>query len=286
MKNGTVLVTGATSGIGRAAALRLADNGYHVVAAGRRDAALAEVSARHASIDSVQLDVTDADSVASATARVDELTGGHGVDVLVNSAGIARLGPAEVLPDEVLREQFETNVFGTMAVIRAFAPAMRARRSGRIVSISSVLGRVTFPRTGVYSASKFALESLSDALRLELAPFGVSVSVIEPGVVRTPLVEESAAAAAGYVGHLADYEAVMPTVLGLPKSLTDSAVTADAVADVILRAVTDRRPAARYPVGLSARRAMWLLTRLPTRVSDRQKARIFGLAARVQTVAP
>jgi NAD(P)-dependent dehydrogenase (short-subunit alcohol dehydrogenase family) len=286
MKHGIVLVTGATSGIGRAAALRLADAGFRVFAAGRRPDALVEVSARHASISSLPMDVTDNESVRIAQAHVDELTDGHGVDVLINSAGIARLGPAEVLPDEVLREQFETNVFGTMSVIRAFAPAMRARGSGRVINISSVLGRVTFPGTGVYAASKFAIESLSDALRLELAPFGVSVSVVEPGVVNTALTEEATSAAASYLPDLADYRAVMPTVIGLPGQLTRSAVTADVVADVVLRAVTDRRPAARYPVGLSARRAMWLLTRLPTRVSDRQKARIFGLAARAQTVAP
>jgi NAD(P)-dependent dehydrogenase (short-subunit alcohol dehydrogenase family) len=279
MDQRTALVTGATSGIGRATAVRLAASGYHVIAAGRRATALMDLTERAGAISGLTLDVTDAASVVAAASRVDELTRGHGVDVLVNSAGIARLGPAEVIPDEVLRAQFETNVFGPMAVIRAFVPAMRARRSGRIINISSVLGRVTFPSTGVYSASKFALESLSDALRAELAPFGVSVVLVEPGVVKTGLADEAGAAAAEYAAGLAPYAGVLPQRFGLPKSLTDRAVTSDAVADVIVKAVTAKRPDARYPVGAAARRNMWLLTRMPTRMSDRAKSRIFGVGS-------
>jgi short-subunit dehydrogenase len=129
------------------------------------------------------LDVTSATSLAVAT--LERRTKGYGIDVLVNNAGYGLVGPLETIDDADLRAQFDTNVFGLMAVTRAFLPAMRDRRAGRIINVSSVGGRMTFPLMGAYHASKYALEALSDALRLELLPMGVHVSLIEPGPIRT-----------------------------------------------------------------------------------------------------
>jgi NAD(P)-dependent dehydrogenase (short-subunit alcohol dehydrogenase family) len=185
----TVLVTGASSGIGRETAIELARRGHHVIAAARRHHALQQLEPL--GIDVVPMDVTDHDSVVTASRRVDELTAGHGVDVLVNNAGHALFGPVETLTDTEIRRQFDINVFGLLDVTRAVLPAMRARGRGRIINISSMVGRVALPGAGGYSASKFALEALSDALRMELSSFGVSVVLVEPGFVATELLAAS-----------------------------------------------------------------------------------------------
>ncbi|HLL22107.1 MAG TPA: SDR family oxidoreductase [Kofleriaceae bacterium] len=182
-----VLITGATAGIGRTTALFLARQGHHVIATGRKTAAL-DALAREAGtgrLDTLVLDVTTPASIADAVTAVDALTSGAGIDVLVNNAGFGVLGPTSEISDSELRRQYETNVFGLMNVTRAFLPAMRARRSGRIINVSSVGGRITLPYFGAYNSTKYALESLSDALRYELRPFGIDVSLIEPGVIRT-----------------------------------------------------------------------------------------------------
>src|SRR2546426_6982393 len=145
-----VMVTGASSGIGRATAARLADAGHVVFAAGRRGSALEALAAEHASVHPIVLDVTDQASVEAAAKEVDAATGGHGLDVLVNAAGTLILGPVEAVPDEQTRDQFEVNLFGSLALTRAFLPAMRERGAGRIVNVSSVLGRFVLPGSGLY----------------------------------------------------------------------------------------------------------------------------------------
>jgi short-subunit dehydrogenase len=184
----TILITGATTGIGRHAALHLAARGHWVIATGRKPEPLATLKAEAKPgwrLETVLLDVTDEQSIARAAAEVDRLTDGRGVDVLVNNAGYGLPGPLEELSDRDLRTQFDTNVFGLMAVTRAFLPKMRARGAGRIINVSSIGGRVTFPMMGAYHATKYAVEALSDALRRELGAFGVQVAVIEPGPIRT-----------------------------------------------------------------------------------------------------
>ena len=175
-----VLVTGASSGIGRAAAVEFAARGHYVLAAARRAEELDQLAGESERIEPVPVDVTDRESVAEALRRVDEVTENYGIDVLVNSAGYALGGPVEVLSADAVAHQFQTNVFGLLDVTRAVLPKMRSRGSGRIVNVSSVVGRVAFPGMGVYAATKFALEALSDALRMELAPFGVGVVLVEP----------------------------------------------------------------------------------------------------------
>jgi short-subunit dehydrogenase len=181
-----VLITGASAGIGRDAALACARLGYEVFAAARRTAAL-ETLRKEAgdNLRPVELDVNDSGSIERARYTIEEATGGYGVDGLVNNAGIAIAGALSEVTDRDMRAQFETNVFGLMSVTRAFLPPMMRRRRGRIVNVSSSGGLVSLPFVGVYHATKFALEALSDALRWELHPFGIRVSVIEPGPVRT-----------------------------------------------------------------------------------------------------
>src|SRR5882672_7248722 len=185
----TVLITGATAGIGRTTALHLAQLGHHVIASGRKPTELARLAAEArglaGKLDVIPLDVTQPDSIAAAVEAVARLTGERGLDALINNAGFGVLGPTSEISDAELRRQYETNVFGLMAVTRAFLPAMRARRAGRIINVSSVGGRITLPYFGVYNSTKYAVESLSDALRYELRPFGIDVALIEPGVIRT-----------------------------------------------------------------------------------------------------
>ena len=174
---GTVFITGATSGIGRATALDLAGRGYHVIASGRRTAELESLRAvaheRGHRLDTVELDVTSSASIAAAVAAVTRLTDRSGIDVLVNNAGFGVAGPAVEVTDADLRRQFDTNVFGLMAVTRAFLPQLRARGAAKIINISSLGGRITLPFMATYNATKYAVESLSDGLRLELKPLGI-----------------------------------------------------------------------------------------------------------------
>src|SRR5215831_723501 len=185
----TVLVTGASSGIGRAAALEFARRGHQVFGAARREDALAGLTAGAPNIRAVSMDVTDTDSVRRAWAKIEASTGGAGVDVLVNNAGFALAGPVEIVAGPDVQRQFATNVFGLLTITRTVLPAMRARKSGRIVNISSVVGRTTFPGMGVYGATKYAVEALSDALRQEVAAFGIKVVIIEPAFVATNIGE-------------------------------------------------------------------------------------------------
>ncbi|MCB0905450.1 MAG: SDR family NAD(P)-dependent oxidoreductase, partial [Actinobacteria bacterium] len=172
-----VLLTGATAGIGRTTALYLAGQGHHVIATGRRVAQLealrAEAVAKQlpGKLDVTPLDVTSLESIDRAVVEVNRLTAGYGVDVLINNAGFGLLGPMSEIGDAELRRQFDTNVFGLMAVTRAFLPAMQARRAGKLINVSSVGGRITLPYFGAYNGTKYAVESFSDALRYELRPF-------------------------------------------------------------------------------------------------------------------
>ncbi|MBA3461129.1 MAG: SDR family oxidoreductase [Deltaproteobacteria bacterium] len=264
----TVLITGATAGIGRMTALHLAKLGHHVIASGRKVAELAKLKEEAGSLklDTLVLDVTSQSSIAAAVESVDQLTAGKGVDVLVNNAGFGVLGPTSEIDDAEMRRQYDTNVFGLMAVTRAFLPKMRERRSGRIINVSSVGGRITLPFFGVYNSTKYAVESLSDALRYELRPFGIDVSLIEPGVIRTNF--EATA-----VGNLSQFDAT-PYAQAVAK-YEQMSKTADrfasnpiVIAKAIARAVNARRPAARYVAPRSTNMVIWMRAVLPTRVWD------------------
>ncbi len=217
------VVTGASSGFGRLTAEALVGAGYHVYAgvrgiAGRNAAVVAELAAQ--GIEAVELDVTSDASVEAAAARVLAVAGS--VDVLVNNAGSAYFGIAEAFTPDLVREQFEVNVFGALRVNRAFLPSMRERRSGLLVYVSSVVGRFVTPFVGVYAASKFALEALAEAGAYELRPLGVDVAIVEPGAYATNIVNrvvgpDDAARVASY-GEVANGLGTMMQSLGATAS--------------------------------------------------------------------
>lgn len=281
-----VLITGATAGIGRETALHLAKKGYHVIAAGRREKALADLkrAARGLRLNTVRMDVDDRQSIAEAHREVLRMTDGYGVDVLVNNAGWGLLAPVIETTDEDLRKQYETNVFGLMAVTRTFAKEMLDRRSGRIINVSSVGGRVTLPFFGAYNSTKYAVESLSDAMRVELAPLGIRVSVIEPGLIRTNFADTSMGWVDKYRSETSPYAPVYARADELRKRTDSQAVGPEVIARAIEHAVSARRPRARYIAPFSAKIMVWLSAWLPTSWLDFAFIRLLGL--RSENVAP
>lgn len=250
----SVLVTGCSSGIGAATALRLVRAGHQVYATARRPEVLAELAAAGCHI--LALDVTDEASMRAAVAAVEEAHGA--VDVLVNNAGYSQSGAVEEIAPERLRAQFETNVFGLVRLVQLVLPGMRRQGFGKIVNLSSMGGKLTFPGGGAYHATKHAVEALSDALRFEVRGFGVDVVVIEPGLIRTGFstaaVRSMGEAPAG--GVYAGFNAAVAraTVEAYDKGMfARLAGEADDVARVIEKAIRARRPRARYRVTASAR---------------------------------
>ncbi len=278
----TILITGATAGIGRHAALALARAGHHVFATGRREAALETLltEAKGTSLETLTLDVTSASSIADAKREISLRTNGRGIDVLVNNAGYGLVGPVEMVEDADLRAQFDTNVFGLMAVTRAFLPAMLERGSGRIVNVSSVAGRVTVPLMGVYHASKYALESLSDALRLELGPQGIHVSLVEPGPIRTEFNDRAMESAEKYQATDSPYAKVLAKADAMRATVEKTSVGPESVVRAIVKAIESSRPRARYVAPFRMHFAIVMMSLLPTRWSDALLRTVYGLNRR------
>jgi NAD(P)-dependent dehydrogenase (short-subunit alcohol dehydrogenase family) len=257
------IVTGASSGIGAAAARRLHAQGYTVYAAARRlelMASLGEIGIRP-----VRLDVTDDASLTAFVAQVVAETGR--IDVLVNNAGYGALGALEDVPMAEARRQFDVNLFGLARLTQLVVPYMRKQGAGRIVNVSSIGGKVHVPLSGWYHATKFAVEGLSDALRLELAPFGIRVAVIEPGAINTEWHDVAAVNLLDTSGHGA-YAAQAAAVIKV-MSAAGLASPPDVVAKAIVRAAVARRPRTRYAVGLGAKPIIIARHMLPDRVYDR-----------------
>lgn len=238
------LVTGASTGIGRATARLLASSGYRVFATVRTQEAEATLR-QDGSIEVLRLDVGE-EAAVSRTVRDVLDRAGH-VDALVNNAGYALVGATEDLTRDRLRRQFEVNVFGAMQLCREVLPSMRARRSGRIVNVSSLAGRVSVPLMGAYCGSKFAVEALTDAMRVEARPFGVRVSLVEPGPVVTEFQRNALAASQDILTSESAYRPVYRAYLDGGFDMGRGA-TAERVARVIRRALTARRPRSRYRV--------------------------------------
>ncbi len=278
---GAVVVTGASTGIGEACALRLDGLGLRVFA-GVRKAADGDALVRKASgrLTPVLLDVTDAATIAAAAETVAKAVGEAGLAGLVNNAGINVAGPLECLPIAELRAQLEVNVIGQIAVTQAFLPLLRRAR-GRIVNIGSIAGRSATPFVGAYCASKFALEALTDALRMELRPWGIAVSIVEPGAVATPIWEKSVARASATMEDLPPqardlYGRALTAIREASERMARGAISTDRVVAAVVHALTAARPKTRYLVGTDAK-VQVALKILPDRLRDRLIVRALRL---------
>jgi NAD(P)-dependent dehydrogenase (short-subunit alcohol dehydrogenase family) len=261
-----VLITGCSSGIGRAAAERLIDNGFTVYATARRLDSIADLGERGAKL--LELDVTDDASARAAVQAIEDAEGSVGA--LVNNAGYAQSGAIEAVPLDAVRAQFETNLFGYVRMAQLVLPAMRKAGSGRIINISSLAGRVTMPGAGYYSASKFAIEAISDALRFEASGFGVHVSVIEPGPIKSDFTGTANEAMASEAGETGPYDAFHQAVAEGDAETDDSFIAGkpEDVAKTIEKALSARRPRPRYRVTAVARALPKVRAVLPDRGWD------------------
>jgi len=285
------VITGASTGIGAACALHLDRLGWRVFAGVRKQADAETLKAQGSPrLTPISLEITDTVSISTAASAVAGAVGQAGLAGLVNNAGIVVPGPIEFLPLADLRRQLEINVVGQVAVTQAFLPLIRASR-GRIVNMGSIQGRMATPFPGAYSAYKFALEALTDALRLELAPWGISVSIVEPSAVATPIWEKSAKTAEAMLGSVQPEALVLyaEAIQAVKRTAADAAkraVDPVEVARVVEHALTAARPRTRYVVGREAkfRAAMALL--VPDRVRDNLVAKAMGLPKTAPSAPP
>lgn len=276
------LVTGASTGIGRACALALADKGFHVFAGVRKpadaDALRADGKGR---IEPVTLDVTRQDDIDAARALIEERTGTAGLDALVNNAGIAVAGPFEFLPLDEFRRQFDINVFGQVAVTQSMLQLIRQAK-GRVCFIGSTSGYFSAPFTSPYAASKFCIEAFVDSMRVELAPWGIQVSVIQPGAIKTPIWEKSKADADEMIQHLPVkafelYGNAIEAVKGQVEKTVGYAVPPEQVATAVCHALTAKRPRTRYRVGTDAFIQKLLVRLLSDRWRDALVRKMLGV---------
>lgn len=265
----TVLITGASSGIGRAAAELFAERGWTVAATMRRpeESDLGKTSDR---IRLFRLDVTDQASVDAAVADVIVQCGG--IDVVVNNAGYGLMGPFEAQTDAQVRRQFETNLFGVINVTRAVLPHMRARRAGRIINVGSAAGRMGLPLYSTYSATKWALEGLSEALWLEVRQFNIKVKIIEPGMIKTDFFERSREIASK--PDLTDYDEFVANVAPNITAWEEAGAEPIVVARSIWRAATGGWWRLRYQP--NAKLAVWPRGWVPGQLYVRIVRRLFN----------
>jgi short-subunit dehydrogenase len=267
-KSRPVLITGCSTGIGRATAERLADEGWNVHATARRPESIEDLQKRGCKTHA--LDVTEESSMESAVAEVAQ---DGPIGALVNNAGYSQSGAIETIPMESVRRQFETNVFGLMRMCQLVLPGMRGAGSGRIVNLSSMGGKLTFPGGGVYHATKHAVEALSDALRFEVREFGVDVVVIEPGLIVTEFGETAAGSLAEVDEHgpyaKFNAEVARVTANAYTGPMARLGAGPEAVAKKISRAVTANRPNTRYKVTPSAKVVMGMRRLMTDRMWDR-----------------
>ncbi len=269
----SVVVTGASSGIGRSTALLLAEKGFRTFGTVRR----ADDAQRLAEsgVETIRLDVTDSGSVARCARKVTDALNGAPLTALVNNAGVPIGGPIEFVDLTEVRAGLEVNVLGVIAVTQAFLPLLRASR-GRIVNISSVSGRVSHPFIGAYSGTKYALEAISDALRRELVPAGVDVVLVEPGSVQTPIWDKIDAIDLTRYRNTS-YDGAMQPVKETAVAAGRAGLPRERVAAAVHRAITARRPPVRIPV-VKSRLGFFFVRQLPARIVDRLAVRALGCA--------
>ena len=272
-----VLITGCSSGIGDAIARRMHGLGWRVYATARRIESLSALQVLGCRV--LELDVEQEASMQAAVEAISRET--EGIGALVNNAGYSQSGPIELVPIDRVRRQFETNVFGLIRLTQLVLPGMRARRQGRIVNVGSMGGRLTLPGGGVYHATKHAVEAISDALRFEVAGFGVKVSLIQPGLIRTRFPETAGRSLADMAGATGPYGSFVAEVDRITREsyekgrLAPLAGGPEAVADVVEHALTARDPKSRYRVTASARVLMTLRALLPDGLWDGLLARTY-----------
>jgi NAD(P)-dependent dehydrogenase (short-subunit alcohol dehydrogenase family) len=274
---GAVVVTGASSGIGEACARRLAGLGFQVFAGVRKTEDGERLQAQNPRVTPLQIDVTDAALIAAAVQTVGEQTRGR-LAGLVNNAGVAVPAPIEHQPIDDFRRQIEVNLIGQVAVTQAFLPQLRAAR-GRIVNMSSIGGKVAVPLLGAYAASKFGMEGFSDSLRRELRPWGIHVSVIEPGTIATPIWDKGIASGDELEATMSeqakrDYGPLIATVRTVSAQGAKTVLPADAVAKDVAHALTAKRPKTRYLVGREAKSRALLARIVGDRLIDAAIARV------------
>ena len=265
--SGNVLITGASAGIGRATALYLAERGYTVIATSRDASRLSglhdDATERGGAVIGVELDINSDEAVSLV---VPELIRQHGaIDVLVNNAGFGLWGPVELLSDGELKSQFETNLFAAVRMTQAVLPAMMEQRNGTIVNISSVLGRLGTPFNGAYVSSKFALEGISESLKIEVEPFGVRVAMVQPGLFRTNFPDNSVRGEATD-GENSAYAPLIRQYTGNHDIFEHLGGNPVRVAKVVHKIITSPSPNFRYPVGIDARAGMLAARVLPERI--------------------
>lgn len=268
------LVTGASTGIGRATALLLERNGFRVFAGARRETDAQSLrDAASENLVPIILDVTNSEQIAAAAKLVTETVGSEGLAGLVNNAGVAAAAPLEFVPVDDFRHQLEVNVVGQLAVTQALLPLIRAA-GGRIVNITSIGGLIAGPMLGPYHASKFALEALTDTLRVELKPWGVHVIAVEPGEIATPIWATSSATSDRMMAGVLDevtalYGPSIARAQQTAKTAAERGLDPIKVAEVVERALTTKRPRTRYPVGTDAKLGSAIVAGLPDRLRDR-----------------
>jgi NAD(P)-dependent dehydrogenase (short-subunit alcohol dehydrogenase family) len=265
-----VVITGCSTGIGRATARHLAEKGWKVYATARRPESIEDL--KQDGCETLSCDVTDEASMSACVRAVEDAEGAVGV--LVNNAGYSQSGALEEIPMEAVRRQFETNVFGLLRMCQLALPGMRAQGWGRIVNVSSMGGRLTFPGGGVYHATKHAVEAVSDALRFEVAGFGVEVAIIEPGLIKTNFAEAAVGSIAGELptdGPYAEFNAAVSreTASAYEGPLAKLGAGPEAVARKIERAISSRRPRTRYKVTPSAGMSIGARRLMTDRMWDR-----------------
>ncbi len=276
-----VVITGASMGIGAASAAELARRGYNVFAGVRKPADAERLAAQSPHIVPLLFDVTNPCQVAAAAEAVGRSVGDAGLDGLVNNAGIVVACPLEILPLDQLRLQLEVNVVGQVAVVQAFLPLLRKAR-GRIVNISSLNGRIASPYLGSYSASKHALDAISNALRVELRTWGIRVSTILPGATATPIWDKSLATADALAAHVDDrsldlYKNDLTAMRQAARNMAQHAQPVESVVRCVVHALTARRPWTYYPVGLKVSLLLRVYRWIPDRIWDWLVRRSLGL---------
>ena len=277
----TVLITGCSSGIGRATAQLLAESDFRVLAGVRKESDGNELSASVSkNVEPIVLDVTSADAVDRATKHV-EATSPNGLFALINNAGMGLPSAVELTTPDELRTLLEVNTIGPLQLIQNCLPLLR-RGGGRIINISSLNGRMALPMVGAYSASKFALEALSDTLRVELRPWRIPVSIVRPGQVRTPIFDKAREAIIKRQREIPPelkpgYDELYARTAEFNERGAKSRTSPEDVAAVVLRALTATNPKPHYHVGIDAHLMRRLNAYLPQRLIDRLLARVMGV---------